>query len=219
MWREGCSLDIFVPRPVHPTGWKRGLRNGRRGLVREESYTWSLKDQFPILPALSVPKEGLSEAVVWGRLGWVLCYIWGTTRPVIAGEKKYTESMIPINQVLHYCTSSNCFLSCSVIALEWVSNKGLDCICKFRQGGQIVSWMTTSEAVPPWGGTGRGGRALGPEDRSKSTLLFSSWWEGGKRQERWWGAGASWYSGAGGHYCGTESKSQSVWKWQLHQVN
>ena len=45
-------------------------------------------DQFSILPALLMPKEGLSEAVVWGRLGWVLCYIGGTTRPVIAGEKK-----------------------------------------------------------------------------------------------------------------------------------
>lgn len=45
-------------------------------------------DQFSILPALLLPKEGLSEAVVWGRLGWVLCYIGGTTRPVIAGEKK-----------------------------------------------------------------------------------------------------------------------------------
>lgn len=45
-------------------------------------------EQFSILPALSVPNEGLSEAVVWGRLGWVLCYIGGTTRPVIAGEKK-----------------------------------------------------------------------------------------------------------------------------------
>lgn len=31
-----------------------------------------------------MPKEGLSEAVVWGRFGQVLCYIGGTTRPVIA---------------------------------------------------------------------------------------------------------------------------------------
>lgn len=64
--------------------------------------------------------------------------------------------------------------------------------------------MATSKAVPPWGGTGRGGWALGPEDWSKSTLLFSSRREGGERQERRWGAGASWYSWAGGHNCGRE---------------
>lgn len=45
-------------------------------------------DILSVLPALLVPKEGLSEAVVWGRWGWVLCYIGGTTRPVIAGEKE-----------------------------------------------------------------------------------------------------------------------------------
>lgn len=126
--------------------------------------------------------------------------------------------MILINQVLHYCTSSNFFfLSCSVKAFWGVSTgrvgggggSWLDCIREFRQGGQIVSWMATSEAVPPWGRAGRGGGALGPEDGSKSTLLFSSRREGGERQEGRWRAGASWYSGAGGHYCGRESDNQS----------
>lgn len=41
------------------------------------------------------------------------------------------------------------FLSCSVKACEWLVKGGLDCIREFRQGGQIVSWMATSEAVPP----------------------------------------------------------------------
>lgn len=67
---------------------KKGLRKGEHtGLGREDIQYMVASDQFSILPALVVPKEGLSEAVVWGRLG-VLCYIGGTTRPVIAGEKK-----------------------------------------------------------------------------------------------------------------------------------
>lgn len=61
--------------------WRRG-----RGAQGRKLYMVVI-DHFSILPALSVPKEGLSEAVVWGRLGRVLCYIGGT-RPVIAGEKK-----------------------------------------------------------------------------------------------------------------------------------
>lgn len=166
-----------------------------------------------------MPTEGLSEAVVWGRFGGGGCFATSGEQPGPSSleRKKYTKSMILINQVLHYCTSSNFFfLSCSVKAFWGVSTgrvggggSWLDCIREFRQGGQIVSWMATSEAVPPWGRAGRGGGALGPEDGSKSTLLFSSRREGGERQEGRWRAGASWYSGAGGHYCGRESDNQS----------
>lgn len=59
------------------------------GGAREGKFKTVIKsDAFSVLPSLVMPKEGLSEAVVWGRLGRVLCYIRGTTRPVIAGEKK-----------------------------------------------------------------------------------------------------------------------------------
>lgn len=83
---DGWSLDIFVPRPVSSTWMKKGLRNGVG--AQEGNLYMVASDQFSILPSLLMPKEGLSEAVVWGRLGRVLCYIGGTTRPVIAGEKK-----------------------------------------------------------------------------------------------------------------------------------
>lgn len=85
---DGWSLDISYPILfIHLM--KNGLTNGRG--LREDTYMWLL-DQFSILPALLVPREGLSEAVVWGRLGWVVCYIGGTTRPVIAGEKKNIQN-------------------------------------------------------------------------------------------------------------------------------
>lgn len=78
-----------------------------------------------------------------------------------------------------------------------------------------MSWVATSKTVPPWGGTGRGGRALRPEDGCKSTLLFRGRWKGGERQERWWRAGASWYCWAGGHYCQIEGNGQhQSWLWQ-----
>lgn len=71
-----------------------------------------------------------------------------------------------------------------------------------------MSRVATSKTVPPWGGTGRGRRALRPKDGRKSTLLLRGRWEGWERQERWWGAGASWYSWAGGHYCQREDTGQ-----------
>lgn len=65
---------------------KKGLSNRRT--LREKRFTWSLVITFPFSLPSQCQKEGLSEAVIWGRLGLVLCYIGGTTRPVIAGEKK-----------------------------------------------------------------------------------------------------------------------------------
>lgn len=62
---------------------------GERGWGALEGKLYMVaSDTFSLLPALLMPKEGLSEAVVWGRFGWALCYIGGTTRLVIAGEKK-----------------------------------------------------------------------------------------------------------------------------------
>lgn len=197
-----------------------GLRNGSG--VQEGKLNMVASDQFSIL-SLLMPKEGLCE-VKWSGADWGGCFATSGEQPGPSSleRKKYTKSVILINQVLHYCTSSNCFyMSCSVKSFRVVSRGGgLDCICEFRQRGQIVSWMATSKAVPPWGRTGRGGRALGPEDRSKSTLLFSSRWEGRERQERRWGAGASWNGGAGGHDCRVKSTDQSqAWTTSQQTLN
>lgn len=67
---------------------EKGTKKWRVWGAQEGKLYMVASDQFSILPSLLMPKEGLSEAVVWGRLEWVLCYIGGTTRPVIAGEKK-----------------------------------------------------------------------------------------------------------------------------------
>lgn len=94
-----------------------GGAEGGRG-AQEGKYYMAACDQFSILPALLVPKEGLSEAVVWGRfgVGWVLCYIGGTTRPVIAGEKKiykiYDSSqsglaLLYIQQLFFFCRAQS----------------------------------------------------------------------------------------------------------------
>lgn len=122
------------------------------------------------------------------------------------------HSLILITQVLNYWTSSHGFLSQSFSSGLF---RALNAICKFRQRGQIVSWVATSKTVPPWGGTGRGWRALRPEDGCKSTLLFRRRRKGGERQERWRRTGASWYSWAGGHYCQRQSSGQhQSWLWQ-----
>lgn len=110
---DGWSLGHFYSLSSSSTWMKRRLRNGEewRGGAQGGKLHMVAIDQFSILPALLVPKEGLSEAVVWGRLGWVLCYIGGTTRPVIAGEKKICK-IYDSNQsglALMYSTSSNFF--------------------------------------------------------------------------------------------------------------
>lgn len=88
--------------------------------------------------------------------------------------------------------------------------RGLNCIGEFRQRGQVVSWMTTSEAVAHRGGAGGGGRALGSQHGRKGALLFSGGWEGGERQEGRGRAGASRDGGAGGHDCGGEREAAVV---------
>lgn len=65
-------------------------------------------DQFSILPSLSMPKEGLCE-VKWSGVDWGGCFATSGEQPGPSSleRKKYTKSMILIDQVLHYCTSSN----------------------------------------------------------------------------------------------------------------
>lgn len=46
---------------------KKGTKKWRG--AQEEKLYMVASDQFSILPALLMPKEGLSEAVVWGRFG------------------------------------------------------------------------------------------------------------------------------------------------------
>lgn len=106
--------------------------------------------------------------------------------------------------------------------------RGLNCIGEFRQRGQVVSWMATSEAVPHRGRAGGGGRALGSQHGRKGALLFSGGWEGGERQEGRGRAGASRDGGAGGHDCGGEREAAVVSSvsgrshqklWQSHGQN
>lgn len=161
-----------------------------------------------------MPKEGLSEAVVWGSF-------------VTSGERPGPSSLERKTYKIYNSTQVCCWILLYIQQLFLVQSKhleglvegGLDCIGEFRQGGQIVSRMATSEAVAPWGGAGRGGGTLGPEHRGKSALLFSSRWERWERQEGGWGARAARDGRTGGHYCGTETIQQelrlSITKWFL----
>lgn len=91
---------------------KKGLRNGR--WAQEVSkLNIAVSDQFSVLPAPSMPKEGLSE-VKWSGVHWGGCFATSGEQPGPSSleRKKYTKSMTLIDQVLHYCTSSN-FLSVS----------------------------------------------------------------------------------------------------------
>lgn len=80
-------------------------------LAQEAKLNMVASDQFSILPALSMPKEGLCE-VKWSGVDWGGCFATSGEQPGPSSleRKKYTKSMILIDQVLHYCTSSN-FLS------------------------------------------------------------------------------------------------------------
>lgn len=83
---DGWSLDIVYLVPLIQLDGE-GTKKWQ-GEAAEGQLYMVARDQFSFLPSLFMPKDGLSEAVVWGRFGRVLCYIKGTTRPVIAGEKK-----------------------------------------------------------------------------------------------------------------------------------
>lgn len=117
------SLDVFISPPPCSSTWMRkrcggGLKKRAGGSGRKVIHGRLVID-LSILPALLMPTEGLSEAVVWGRFGGGGCFATSGEQPGPSSleRKKYTKSMILINQVLHYCTSSNFFfLSCSVKA-------------------------------------------------------------------------------------------------------
>lgn len=149
------------------------------------------RDQFffPFSRALLMPEQWLCDVESgrgWADWGWALCATLGErSGPSSLERKKYTKIYDSSQPGAHPATSCQ----------SWFSQKlwrglvevrvwgGLNCIGEFRQRGQIVSWMATSKAVRPRGGTGGGGRALGPQDGRKSALLFSSGREGGERQE------------------------------------
>ncbi len=57
--------------------------------AQEGKLNMVASDQFSILPALLMPKEGLSEALVWGRFGWVFATSGEQPGPSSLERKKY----------------------------------------------------------------------------------------------------------------------------------